>query len=102
VHLIQEADVDTMLTEELVQFQLPAANPISILTSQLQGFSPACPPRLHCHTWLLIELLFLGQLLDELSLLGGRIPLREKELVNSMQASVGRFSRRSAIPSRGG
>jgi hypothetical protein len=28
VRLVQEADVDAMLTEELIQFQLLAANPV--------------------------------------------------------------------------
>jgi hypothetical protein len=32
-----------------VRFQLPAANTVSIPTSQPQGFSPVCP-RLHNHT----------------------------------------------------
>jgi hypothetical protein len=40
VRFDQEADVDTMLTEELIQFQLLSANPVGVPISQPQGFSP--------------------------------------------------------------
>jgi hypothetical protein len=40
VRLVQEADAHTMLTGEMVQFQLLASHPDSIPIDQLQGFSP--------------------------------------------------------------
>jgi hypothetical protein len=40
VRLVQEAYVDAMLSGELIQFQLPAANPVGVPISESQGFSP--------------------------------------------------------------
>jgi hypothetical protein len=40
VRLVQEAYVDAMLSGELIQFQLPAANPVDVPISESQGFSP--------------------------------------------------------------
>jgi hypothetical protein len=36
--LFQEADVDAVLSEELVHLKLPVANPVSVPISQPQGF----------------------------------------------------------------
>jgi hypothetical protein len=44
LHLVEEADIDAMPTEYLVQFQLLAVNSIGIPISHLQGFSPLCLP----------------------------------------------------------
>jgi hypothetical protein len=40
VRLVQEAIINAVLTEEMFQFQLPAANTISDPISQPQDFSP--------------------------------------------------------------
>jgi hypothetical protein len=49
VRLVQEADINAVLSEELFQFQLPAAITISVPISQPQGLSPVSP-RPHSHT----------------------------------------------------
>jgi hypothetical protein len=41
VRLVQEADVDAMLTEESDQFQLSAANTVSLAISQPEGTFPS-------------------------------------------------------------
>jgi hypothetical protein len=43
VCLVQEAYVDAMLTEELIQFQLLAAKTVGLSISQLQGVSSRLP-----------------------------------------------------------
>jgi hypothetical protein len=43
VRLVQEADVDAMLTEESDQFQLSAANTVSLAISQPEGTFPSFP-----------------------------------------------------------
>jgi hypothetical protein len=48
MRLVQEADINAVLTDELFQLQLFAANTISVTTRQPQGFSPVCP-WLHSH-----------------------------------------------------
>jgi hypothetical protein len=40
VRLVQEADVNAVLTEELFQFHLSAANSVSVPLSQPQAFPP--------------------------------------------------------------
>jgi hypothetical protein len=52
MRLIQEAYVNAVLAEELIQFRLSAANPVGIPVSQSQGFSSVCPPRQRSHTLL--------------------------------------------------
>jgi hypothetical protein len=54
VRPVQKENINAILTDELFQFQLPAANTISVPTSQPQGFSPVCP-WLHSHTQLRTE-----------------------------------------------
>jgi hypothetical protein len=40
VHLVQEKNINAVLTEEMLQFHLPAANTISVPINQPQGFPP--------------------------------------------------------------
>lgn len=41
VRLVQEADVNTVFTEELVHFQLLTANPVNFQIGQQYGLSPS-------------------------------------------------------------
>jgi len=45
VGLGQEAYVDPILPEEVIQFQLPAADTIGVPVGQPQGFNPVYPSR---------------------------------------------------------
>jgi hypothetical protein len=46
--LVEEANVNAVLTEELFQLQLPAANTASVPAGQPQGSIPGSPmPRRH-------------------------------------------------------
>jgi hypothetical protein len=40
MRIVQEVYVDAVFAEELIQFQLSAANPVGIPVSQSEGFSP--------------------------------------------------------------
>lgn len=73
VRLVQVADVDAVVTEEPVGFQLPAANPVSVPISQPQGFFPVCPTGPCNHGGQRP----LGHLLGDLSRLRGKRSLRE-------------------------
>jgi hypothetical protein len=41
--------VNTMLTKEMIQLQLPAVDTIGIPAGQPQGFNLVCPIKLCCH-----------------------------------------------------
>jgi hypothetical protein len=95
VRLVQEANVNVVVTEKVFHFQLPAANTISVPTSQPQGYSPVYP-RPHSHMQLWIGWRFWGRLAGELPLLGGRRPWRGDGV-----SPLCRFSRRAVIPRSG-
>ena len=48
----QEAYIDPVLTEEVIQLQIPAANFVSVPAGQPQGSCPVRPSRPCCHTQL--------------------------------------------------
>lgn len=50
MRLSQEAYVDSVLAEEMIQFDVSAANPVRVPAGQSQGFLPVRPPRPSCHT----------------------------------------------------
>jgi hypothetical protein len=52
VCLILETYVNTVLTKEMIQFELPAADTVGIPAGQLQGFNLVCPIKPCCHTQL--------------------------------------------------
>jgi len=41
-----------MLTKEMIQFQLPAADTVGVPAGQPQGFNLVCPMNPRCHTQL--------------------------------------------------
>jgi hypothetical protein len=75
VRLVQEAYVDAVLAEEIICFQLPAANTVGVPISQWKGF---CPVALLGRAVILSckkRITVLGQLFGELCRLGGKRPL---------------------------
>jgi hypothetical protein len=56
VRLGQQAYINAMLSEEVIQFLLPAADTVSIPASQSQGFGPFSPCGPCCHIRLRIGL----------------------------------------------
>jgi hypothetical protein len=79
-----------MLTEELSQFIIPAADTITVQTSQLQGFCSLCPrsPQPSTHS-AMNKMMFWGQIVGKLPLLGGRKPWR-----NDSISTLCRFGRK--------
>ena len=47
--LAKETNIDTVLSEKILQFKLPAAHSFRIPEGEAQGFIPLCPPRAFCH-----------------------------------------------------
>jgi hypothetical protein len=52
VCLMYKMYVNTVLTKEMIQFQLPAENTIGVPASQPQGFNLVCPIKPCCRTQL--------------------------------------------------
>jgi hypothetical protein len=101
VRLVQEANINAVLTEELFHFQLPATNTITGPISQPQCLSPV---RLSeaAQTYSAIKrITVLSTARRRASPVGREEAAERRQRVNSTQALLGRFLRRSAIPSSG-
>jgi hypothetical protein len=79
MRLVWEANINSVLTKKLVQFQLPPANSVSVPIIQPSDSSPVCPrTRIHTRVWRNSR--FIGQLLDEVPMSRGRRLLRKDDV----------------------